>query len=134
LVGPDVATTGAIPYLEGYPFYLSDPIGREQAVVVNVAGRGLVVITGCGHPTLETLVSRAEALFGQPVVGLVGGLHYEGKSAEDVQPHIRFLAARTPQLVAPSTHDSSPEALQAFQSAFRAAYQLIQVGQAIQFP
>lgn len=80
------------------------------------------------------MVARAEALFGQPVIGVVGGLHYEGKSLEDVQPHLQFLTARQLQLVALSPHDSSLEALQAFQAAFPNVYQPIQVGQTIQFP
>jgi 7,8-dihydropterin-6-yl-methyl-4-(beta-D-ribofuranosyl)aminobenzene 5'-phosphate synthase len=133
-VGADIATTGPIGYLESLPFSLRDPLGYEQALVVSVTGQGLVVITGCGHPTLEKLVARAEAAFARPVIGIVGGLHYEGKSAEDVQPHLQFLAARQPQLVALSPHDSSPEALQAFQTLFASAYQPVEVGRAIQFP
>ncbi|HLO33621.1 MAG TPA: MBL fold metallo-hydrolase [Anaerolineales bacterium] len=134
LVSKDIATTGVISFPEVYPLSLSNPKGHEQALVIHVAGQGLVMITGCGHPTLEKLVSRAEMLFGGQVVAVVGGLHYEGVSTEDVQPHIQFLQARQPKLVAPSPHDSSPEALKAFQSAFPEAYQLVRVGETIQFP
>jgi len=133
-LSPDMSTTGIISYPEVYPLSLSEPKGGEQALVVNVAGEGLVLITGCGHPTLEKLVTRAEALYGLPVVGVVGGLHYEGATTEDVQPHIQFLEPRQPKLVALSPHDSSPQALEAFQSAFPEAYQVIQVGGKIQFP
>lgn len=134
LPGPDVATTGAISYPEVFPLSLFNPKGREQALVVNVQGEGLVLITGCGHPTIEKLIARAESLYNQPVVGIVGGLHYEGFNAEEVRPHIEFLASRNPKLVALSPHDSSPEALQAFQAAFGSRYHLLQVGQSIQFP
>jgi metal-dependent hydrolase (beta-lactamase superfamily II) len=65
---------------------------------------------------------------------VVGGLHYEKLTAKQVQPHIQFLEPRQPKLIALSPHDSSPEALDAFQSAFSGAYQTIKVGQAIQFP
>ena len=102
--------------------------------MIDVARKGLVMITGCGHPTMEKLVSRAETLFGRDVVGVVGGLHYENISTEDVQPHIQFLETRQPKLIALSPHDSSPEALDAFQSAFSEAYRFIKVGEAIQFP
>jgi 7,8-dihydropterin-6-yl-methyl-4-(beta-D-ribofuranosyl)aminobenzene 5'-phosphate synthase len=83
---------------------------------------------------MEKLVGRAEALFGEPVVGVVGGLHYEKVSTEEVQPHIQFLEPRRPKLIALSPHDSSPEAIEAFQSLFSEAYQSIRVGEAIQFP
>lgn len=134
LPGPDVGTTGVISYPEVYPLSLYKPKGSEQALVVNVAGEGLVLITGCGHPTLEKLVERAEVLYSLPVVGVVGGLHYEDATTEDVQPHIEFLEPRQLKLVALSPHDSSPQALEAFQSAFPEAYQVIQVGERIQFP
>lgn len=134
LISKDIATTGAIPYPEVFPIYLSTPKGYEQGLVINVAREGLVLITGCGHPTIEKLVSRAEVLYDQQVVGVVGGLHYEKLSAKDVQPHIQYLELRHPKLVALSPHDSSPEALKAFQSAFPRAYHFVRVGEAIQFP
>jgi 7,8-dihydropterin-6-yl-methyl-4-(beta-D-ribofuranosyl)aminobenzene 5'-phosphate synthase len=134
LPGTDVATTGAISYPEVFPLSLFNPKGTEQALVVNVQGEGLVLITGCGHPTIEKLIARAESLYNQPVAGIVGGLHYEGFDAEEVQPHIDFLTSRNLKLVAVSPHDSSLEALQAFQAAFDTRYHLLQVGESIQFP
>jgi 7,8-dihydropterin-6-yl-methyl-4-(beta-D-ribofuranosyl)aminobenzene 5'-phosphate synthase len=134
LVSKDIATTGVISYPEVFPISLFTPKGHEQGLVIRVARQGLVMITGCGHPTMEKLVTRAEALFGEQVVGVVGGLHYEKISAEEVQPHIQFLEPRQPKLIALSPHDSSPEALKAFQSSFSEAYQFIKVGDVIQFP
>jgi 7,8-dihydropterin-6-yl-methyl-4-(beta-D-ribofuranosyl)aminobenzene 5'-phosphate synthase len=134
LPSPDVATTGVISYSEVFPLSLSEPKGEEQAMVVHVAGEGLVVIIGCGHPTMERLVERAETLYRQPVIGVVGGLHYEGATAEDVQPHIEFLQSRGLRLVALSPHDSSLEAVEGFRLAFPEAYQNLMVGTAIQFP
>jgi 7,8-dihydropterin-6-yl-methyl-4-(beta-D-ribofuranosyl)aminobenzene 5'-phosphate synthase len=113
---------------------LIDPLAYEQALVVNVEGRGLVVITGCGHPTIERIVTRAETLFNLPVIGVVGGLHYGMASQAELQPHIDFLAVRQPALVALSPHDSGPAALLAFENAFPAAYQDVKVGVEIQFP
>jgi 7,8-dihydropterin-6-yl-methyl-4-(beta-D-ribofuranosyl)aminobenzene 5'-phosphate synthase len=134
LPSSDVATTGVISYPEVFPLSLFNPRGEEQALVVNVGGEGLVLITGCGHPTIEKLIARAEDLYNLPVIGIVGGLHYEGFTFDDVQPHIQFLASRDLKLVAVSPHDSSPEAHQAFRSTFGSRYQLLQVGESILFP
>lgn len=134
LPSPDVATTGVISYPETFPFSLSNPRGLEQALVVNIGGEGLVIITGCGHPTIETLIERAEALYDLPVIGIVGGFHYEGFDAEEVKPHIEFLASHDLDLVAVSPHDSSPEALSAFESAFGDRYHLLRIGESILFP
>jgi 7,8-dihydropterin-6-yl-methyl-4-(beta-D-ribofuranosyl)aminobenzene 5'-phosphate synthase len=60
-ISKDMATTGVISFPEVYPINLFDPKGHEQGLVIHVAGQGLVMITGCGHPTLERLVDRAEA-------------------------------------------------------------------------
>lgn len=133
LPAPDVATTGVISYLETWPMSLFAAKGGEQALVVHVAGRGLVLITGCGHPGLERLVARAESLYGQPVVGVVGGLHHLDATAEELQPQIEFLRARPVSLIALSPHDSGPAALAAFARAFPGAYHTLKVGEAIRF-
>lgn len=133
-VSKDIATTGVISYPEVFPISLFSAKGYEQGLVIHVSGQGLVLITGCGHPSMEKLVERAESVFGESVVGVVGGLHYEKMSTEEVQPHIQFLEPRQPKLIALSPHDSSPAALEAFQSTFSGAYQFIKVGEAIQFP
>ena len=134
LISADSATTGVIPFPEVAPLSVIDPKSYEQALVIQVTGEGLVLITGCGHPTLETLVTRVEELFEEDVIGVVGGLHYLDASAENVQPHIQFLEPRRPKLVALSPHDSGSETLEAFRSAFPEAYREIKVGEAIQFP
>ena len=134
LPAPDVATTGVISYLEVFPISLFEPKGMEQALVVHVKGEGLVLISGCGHPTLERMVERAESLYGQPVIGMVGGLHYENINPEELQTHIQFLQPRQPKLIALSPHDSSPQAIAAFKESFPDAYQAISVGKTIQYP
>lgn len=134
LISKEMATTGVISFPEVFPVNLFDPKGQEQGLVIKVAGEGLVLITGCGHPTLERLVDRAEALYGGEVVGVVGGLHYGAASIQDLQPHIQFLEPRQPRLIALSPHDSDPEALAAFHLAFSEAYRFVKVGEAIQFP
>ncbi len=133
-LSPDAATIGVISYPEVFPLSLYEPKGIEQALVVNVAGEGLVLITGCGHPGLERLFGRVESLYDIPIVGVVGGLHYEGASTEQLETQIGLLQSRQPKLVALSAHDSGPAALDAFQSAFGDHYHTLLVGEAIQFP
>ncbi|MGE5776463.1 MAG: MBL fold metallo-hydrolase, partial [Chloroflexota bacterium] len=132
LISADIATTGVIPFPEVAALSLLNAKSYEQVVVIHIAGEGLVLITGCGHPTLETLVTRAEELFGEEVTGVVGGLHYGEASAADVQPHIQFLETRQPKLIALSPHDSESETLAAFRSAFPESYREIKVGATIQ--
>jgi 7,8-dihydropterin-6-yl-methyl-4-(beta-D-ribofuranosyl)aminobenzene 5'-phosphate synthase len=66
-----IASTGPITRA----IWLMGPIA-EQALLVNVEGKGIVMIVGCGHPTVARLVTRAEAVTGLPLHGVVGGLHF----------------------------------------------------------
>ncbi len=130
-IAEGVATIGALPFPDLFPLSLKSPRNTEQTLAVNVQGQGIVLVMGCGHPTVERIVARAQALFDEPIIGLVGGLHYEGLTREQTQPHIAFVKNLKPQLVAISPHDSSPAALQAFQEAFPQVYQEVAVGRTI---
>jgi 7,8-dihydropterin-6-yl-methyl-4-(beta-D-ribofuranosyl)aminobenzene 5'-phosphate synthase len=129
-----VATTGLITYAQPFPIWLAMPKGDEQALAVNVAGQGIVLITGCGHMGLKTLLERAEAAFDVPVAGVVGGLHYGTADAAALQDEIQMVQALSPVIVALSPHDSGPAALNAFAEAFASAYQPIEVGARITIP
>ena len=50
----------------------------DQALVVNVRDRGLVVVTGCGHSGVVNIVRHAKRLTGVPGLhALIGGFHLE---------------------------------------------------------
>jgi 7,8-dihydropterin-6-yl-methyl-4-(beta-D-ribofuranosyl)aminobenzene 5'-phosphate synthase len=75
----------------------------DQALVVNLRGRGLVVLTGCGHAGVVNILRHARRLTGeQRVHALLGGLHLGGPAFEPViEPTVRELAELGPALVAP---------------------------------
>lgn len=60
-----------------------DPwIWDDQSVIVHVAGRGLVVLSGCSHSGAVNVVHNARRLTGVPEIhALVGGLHTPRASA-----------------------------------------------------
>ncbi len=132
VIVPGVVSLGRQPFVQPFPFCLWEPLGWEQSLVVNVEGKGLVIIMGCGHPSMERIIERAEGIFSQPVIGVVGGLHYGRADEEELKPYIDFLALRNPELVALSPHDSSGGVLQIFEAAFPKAYRYITVGREIE--
>jgi 7,8-dihydropterin-6-yl-methyl-4-(beta-D-ribofuranosyl)aminobenzene 5'-phosphate synthase len=75
----------------------------DQALVVHVRGRGLVVLTGCGHAGAVNIVRHARRLTGvSAVAALVGGLHLSGPAFEPViGPTVDALLAMAPSLVVP---------------------------------
>jgi 7,8-dihydropterin-6-yl-methyl-4-(beta-D-ribofuranosyl)aminobenzene 5'-phosphate synthase len=81
-----------------------DPlVADDQALVVHVRGRGLVVLTGCGHAGVVNIVRHARRLTGvDRLHGLVGGLHLGGPAFEPViAPTVAELTALSPDLVVP---------------------------------
>ncbi|MDQ4117810.1 MAG: MBL fold metallo-hydrolase [Actinomycetota bacterium] len=75
----------------------------DQALVVHVRGRGLFVITGCGHAGAVNIVRQAVRLTGvDRLHGLVGGLHLGGPAFEPViPPTIAALTELDPALIVP---------------------------------
>ena len=150
-IGKGIASTGTIP---NHLFFLGWTL--EQSLALNVEGKGIVLIVGCGHQTLPKILQSAERLFEEPLLGLVGGLHYPVTSGrdkilgipieryvgtgkppwrpvtmEEVQLNIALLKSKHPALVALSAHDSCDASLAAFRDAFGKAYRDIRVGEPI---
>lgn len=75
----------------------------DQALVVHVRDRGLVVVTGCGHAGAVNIVRHAMRLTGVPRLhGLLGGLHLGGPAFEPViAPTVAALTELDPALVVP---------------------------------
>lgn len=75
----------------------------DQALVVNVRGRGLVVITGCGHAGVVNIVRHAMRLTGVGrLLALIGGFHLSGPAFEPViGPTVAALTALAPELIVP---------------------------------
>ena len=75
----------------------------DQALVAHVRGRGLVVLTGCGHAGAVNIVRHAQRLTGVPTLyALVGGLHLGGPAFEPIiGPTVGALTRMAPALVVP---------------------------------
>jgi 7,8-dihydropterin-6-yl-methyl-4-(beta-D-ribofuranosyl)aminobenzene 5'-phosphate synthase len=107
-----------------------DPvIADDQALVAHVRGRGLVVITGCGHAGVINTVRYACKVTGiDRVHAVLGGFHLSGPAFEPrIGPTVDAFAEFTPALVAPS-HCTGWRAAQALAAAFPAAFVPSSVG------
>jgi 7,8-dihydropterin-6-yl-methyl-4-(beta-D-ribofuranosyl)aminobenzene 5'-phosphate synthase len=49
---------------------------EEQALVARIRDKGLVVITGCGHPTIEVILEMVGRLSSEPIYAIAGGIHF----------------------------------------------------------
>jgi len=146
-----IASIGVIPrylFLMGYT--------PEHSLAVHVEGKGIVLIIGCGHQTIEKIIERTQAIFEEPIYAIIGGLHYPihdgrikigpiniqrivgsdkppwaGLKEADVKQAISAIKRVSPKLVALSPHDSSDWALDQFRQAFQDGYMDIKTGKEI---
>lgn len=70
LITAGVGTTGPL----ARSLFLMGPI-MEQALVARIRGKGVVVVTGCGHPTIHTILDLVRRLTDEKIYAVAGGLH-----------------------------------------------------------
>jgi 7,8-dihydropterin-6-yl-methyl-4-(beta-D-ribofuranosyl)aminobenzene 5'-phosphate synthase len=75
----------------------------DRAVVLNVKGKGLVVVSGCAHAGIINTVNYAKQITGvADVYAVIGGFHLAGKENEKrIEPTINELKRINPNLVVP---------------------------------
>ncbi len=81
---------------------LPDDIDDDQSVVINVEGKGLVVLSGCAHSGIVNTLAHARQCFGvDRVYAVIGGFHLARASDQDIDKTIDTLLALEPRLVVP---------------------------------
>jgi 7,8-dihydropterin-6-yl-methyl-4-(beta-D-ribofuranosyl)aminobenzene 5'-phosphate synthase len=131
-----VLITGEVPrttgYEPGFPpqqawldeRWVPDPLVLDdQAMILNVAGKGLVVVTGCGHAGVVNIARYAGLLTGgQPLYALLGGFHLNGPAFEPLIGRVLTdLAALDPGVLVPA-HCTGWRAQHALAARFPGAF------------
>ena len=118
---------GQVLYREGRRWQI-DTTPDDGALVMHVRGRGLVILTGCGHAGLINTVREAVAQTGvSKILALMGGFHLCHAPARRIDVTIRDLRAFAPRWVIPS-HCSGLEFEAALRQAFPRGFALDSVG------
>lgn len=127
ILKPGIGSIGAIPrhlFIMGKVY--------EQSLAINVSGKGIVLIVGCGHQGIDKILERTRALFKEPIYAIIGGLHYpvhggrmmmgpvnvqyivgtdappwKGLNESDVLSAIEMIKNTNAEIIALSPHDSS---------------------------
>lgn len=148
-IAPGIYTIGVIPR----HLFLMGRI-EEQALALQLAGKGIVLVIGCGHQRIQRIIERTQALFDDPIYAVIGGLHlpvngkglfakiqymvgsdyppHQGLSEKDVHAAIKSIQDADVQLVSLSPHDSSEWSLAQFKTAFGERYVDLKVGKEIE--
>ena len=118
-LAPNLLITGQISrhtiYEKGFPLqYKEDPtkgnlipdplVNDDQAIVVNIKDKGLVIISGCAHAGIINTINYAKFLTGiNKIYAIVGGFHLTGGGIyEDaIESTIRELKKINPRYLVP---------------------------------
>jgi 7,8-dihydropterin-6-yl-methyl-4-(beta-D-ribofuranosyl)aminobenzene 5'-phosphate synthase len=117
--GPSLLITGQIPretnFEKGFPFqYIENPdenslshdplVNDDQAIVVNIRNKGLVILSGCSHAGIINTTNYAKRLTGiSRIHAIIGGFHLSGgKLYEDaIDPTIEEMQNADPEWIVP---------------------------------
>ncbi len=117
VMGDSILATGEIErttdFEKGFPIHYAeidgelqpDPLIKDdQALVVNVEGKGIVVITGCGHAGIINTINYAKHVTNiDDVYAVLGGFHLSGSIFEKIiKPTVEDLQKIKPRYIVPS--------------------------------
>ncbi|MBT6755767.1 MAG: MBL fold metallo-hydrolase [Candidatus Pacebacteria bacterium] len=75
---------------------------KEQSVVIDQKEMGIIVVLGCSHPSVETLIKKAIEVTGNDKVrGIVGGMHYTDYDREEMRFHAENIKSMSPDFIMP---------------------------------
>jgi 7,8-dihydropterin-6-yl-methyl-4-(beta-D-ribofuranosyl)aminobenzene 5'-phosphate synthase len=94
--------------------FVQEDFKGEQAIVLNVKGKGLVVLSGCAHRGIINTVMHAQRIAGiDKIHAIIGGFHLTGAKPEVIQRTIADIKAIRPDYIVP-THCTGFEAIAMF--------------------
>jgi 7,8-dihydropterin-6-yl-methyl-4-(beta-D-ribofuranosyl)aminobenzene 5'-phosphate synthase len=117
IVNNRVMITGEIPrvtqFEKGFPLQykeenefelVPDPLVKDdQALVMNIKDKGLLILTGCGHAGIINTIKYAKKVTGvRKIYSVLGGLHLSGQVYEESIPlTIAELIREDPRYIVP---------------------------------
>lgn len=147
LLGGSVLVTGQIDrvtdFEKGFPLQHTQTetgwepdtwIWDDQAIAINVRGKGLVVLSSCSHSGVINVLRHVRKVTGiDQIHGFIGGLHLTGGLFESIMPQtVQELVALSPELVVPG-HCTGWKATHAVSKALPDAYNQSNVGTTFTF-
>ena len=118
-IAPGVRSTGVLN--GGIP---------EQSLLVST-DRGVVVLTGCSHPGIVSIVERAREVTGEEILLVAGGLHLLRHEDGDVKKIVERLRELGVRVAAPS-HCSGDRAREIFAESYGDRFVDLGVGRVIE--
>jgi len=108
--------------------FVQDLFAGEQALILNLKGGGLIVLSGCAHRGIVNAVKTAQKITGvEKIHTVMGGFHLVESKPEVVQKTIADIKALSPNYIVP-THCTGFPAITAFAREMPKEFVLSSVG------
>lgn len=89
-------------YRDGSDFK-PDDLEEDQAIVINVKDKGLIVLSGCAHSGIVNTVKHAKAFTGiDTIYAIIGGFHLARANDDEIEKTIEYIKSTKPTYVIPS--------------------------------
>ena len=99
LFDPSEVTAGFY-IMKGRKEFKKHTFRDETSLYFNVEGKGLVVITGCGHCGIVNTIKHGQQLTGMDKVhAVIGGFHEEWNPVEVIEKKVDFLENLDPDII-----------------------------------
>ncbi len=102
----------------------------EQILIVQIE-KGLVIVTGCAHPGIVTILEEAQKRFEKPIYCVIGGFHLFRKSDSLNREIVNQFQSLSVKKVAPC-HCSGDKIIGLFEEAYRSDFYQIGTGSVIE--
>jgi 7,8-dihydropterin-6-yl-methyl-4-(beta-D-ribofuranosyl)aminobenzene 5'-phosphate synthase len=94
--------------------FVQEEFVGEQAVALNVKGKGLIILSACAHRGIVNTVRHAQKVTGiEKVHAIIGGFHLSGAKPEVIEKTVAGIKGIHPDYIVP-THCTGYEAISAF--------------------
>ena len=109
-------------------------VPEEIALVAQVQDKGLVILTGCGHPGIINIIRKAEAITGVGrIEGIMGGLHLIDASNARILATIEELCRREIGWIA-AGHCTGMRAQMELLRSFAGKFSPLRTGMTVRIP
>jgi 7,8-dihydropterin-6-yl-methyl-4-(beta-D-ribofuranosyl)aminobenzene 5'-phosphate synthase len=95
---------------------INDEVFEEQALFIQTK-KGLVIVSGCGHPGIVNVVTQAKRSFDKRIYMVIGGFHLSSANKDRILKTMDGLKALGVDRIAP-THCTGFEALKMMSDRF----------------
>ncbi|MGQ9782277.1 MAG: MBL fold metallo-hydrolase [Nitrososphaeria archaeon] len=112
--------------------FVEDVMRDDQALILNLEGKGLAVISGCAHAGIINTVKHAQKLTGvREVYTIVGGFHLKDSKEEAVALTARDLVEVNPRLIFPC-HCTGSRLIYRLNRIFKGRVKVVKTGDVIE--